>query len=342
MEPANRISETVVDNQGQKSPKKGSFNPKLVIGITCIVLSVLAAIAAGVLSLSFGMVLIPIIVGAVSAAFALTGIALTVTGKNEDPATLLATLSKKAKEYCNPFIATHTNLEFISFEEQQATDENRVEEADTTASSDMHLDESKFKEERCNFNLSDIRNEYYPVIDDTANITIYGTQTAIFNDIFDPFYTIVPSGKKGILKPKTNKEGNLIEKALKNKGKKVQFVCSQHGISFFMVHLSAVDLGYGISDKELKKSLAYNVALVSYRALFSKALDLAKNNPDKTIEVNACRIGHGGLNDSSSIKRGYLKAAKEFESLFLEQTNIGKISFVDYPQQSTPDHGSQD
>jgi hypothetical protein len=342
MDPAKGTSNTVVDNQGQKSPKKGSFNPKLVIGITCIVLSVLGAIAAAVLSLSFGMVLIPIIVGAVSAAFALTGIALTVTGKNEDPATLLAALSKEAKEYSNIFIKEHTKLEFISFEEQEATDENRGEEADTTASSDIHLDASKFIETRCNFNLFAITTGYYQVIDDPNKINICGIQTAIFNDIFNPFYTIVPIGKKGILEPKTDKEGNLIEKALKDKGKKVPFVCSQHGTSVFMVHLSAVDLRHGISNKKLKESLAFNVALVSYRALFSKALDLAKNNPDKRIEVNACMIGHGCLNDSSSIKRGYLKAAKEFESLFLQQANIGTILFVDYPQQSTRDDGSQD
>jgi len=61
--------------------KKRNAKAKLAVGITLIVLGVLAAAAAVVLSFCFGMVLIPIIVGAVSLALGITGIVLVILSK---------------------------------------------------------------------------------------------------------------------------------------------------------------------------------------------------------------------------------------------------------------------
>gem|GEM_PF-6347899 len=61
--------------------KKRDADAKLAVGITLIVLGVLAAAAAVVLSFCFGMVLIPIIVGAVSLALGITGIVLAILSK---------------------------------------------------------------------------------------------------------------------------------------------------------------------------------------------------------------------------------------------------------------------
>ncbi len=64
--------------------KKRDADAKLAVGITLIVLGVLAAAAAVVLSFCFGMVLVPIIVGGVSLALGITGIVLAILSKENN------------------------------------------------------------------------------------------------------------------------------------------------------------------------------------------------------------------------------------------------------------------
>jgi len=78
------------NNVNSQVVSKGEMRNDLVlrVGISLIVLTVLAAVAAVVCSFGFGLPLFGIVIGALSGALAVTGVVLTIVGKAKDQTTL--------------------------------------------------------------------------------------------------------------------------------------------------------------------------------------------------------------------------------------------------------------